>query len=176
MRRRRNAAAEPLDAGQPNCQRPCRRKIQHRHAADPRQREHARPPRHRVEPADGTDKFAAVGKVDIICSHFNDSLGDAEWLWAIILERTAGIDHKCRAEPPQLRQHIAVAVETRGNHPGLPLNASAKRLRLGQRTPGNDNIQRRLIGQQPRQPPAKRAIAADDDNFQPRLAHARNRS
>ena len=33
-----------------------------------------------------------------------------------------------------------------------------------------------FIGEQPRQPPAERAIAAEDENFHPRRRHARNRS
>ena len=83
---------------------------------------------------------------------------------AVGLERPARVDHDVGRERGELRLDVAFAVERRRDQRRRRGQRRAERRRLRQRTPRDDERQPRLIGEQPREPPAERAVAAEDQD------------
>ncbi len=97
-------------------------------------------------------------------------------LRAIGLERAGGVHHHVRPGLLKLCVQVAVAVERRRLQRGLGGQGAAERLGPGAGAAGDDEGQRRLVGQQLRQPPAEGPVTADDQHPRPRAAHPRNLS
>ena len=138
----------------------------------PDKHEHAARPRLTVELRDALHEIRPVGEVEIRDAARKRGAHHTIRV-AIDLERPARVDHDIGRERRKLRVRVAVAVERRRDHLRLRRQCRAERLRLRERTPRNDERQARLIGEQPRKPPAERAVAAEDQDAQ---AHAMNRS
>lgn len=188
MRRGRNARRDTFDPGEMRRHRIQCGEGKRRQAAEPREREGALGLGRRIQPNDAGDEAGAVGDIGIIDAEANAGLDHLIGILPEGLERPRGIDDEMGPQPRQLFGEIAVSVEADGLHHRAEIVASQalgsifrrpeicnEIVSLFKRAPGNQQPEPRLIAKQPGKPPAKRAVAADDEQRKPVVAHVMKR-
>ena len=125
--------------------------------------------------ADPFHEIGAVGEIKIVRTGRDRGANQPIRVLAVGLERPGRIDDDVGRELVQQTLQIAVAIDDQCRDLRPFWQRVDEQLGPFERPPANDQVKPRIARQQQRQPAAKNAVAANDQELQLTLNPARNR-